>query len=177
MLPEGLSAIEDTHEAVRIDVEELEPVLAGTPAGGGLLDVPLDALAARLDALAEDAAALDALPARTAIQHRLTDLGLGELLTDLAARRVEADEVGPELELAWWSSVFEQILAQDQALAGQDGAGLDALARRFRELDRAHVASLAAPVRAAVRDHLGTAMREHRDEAEALFTELLEGGS
>ncbi|MBE9925105.1 hypothetical protein G8C93_04250 [Cellulosimicrobium cellulans] len=175
VLPEGLSAIEDTHEAVRIDAEELEPVLAGTPAGGGLLDVPLDALAARLDALAEDAAALDALPARTAIQHRLTDLGLGELLTDLAARRVEADEVGPELELAWWSSVFEQILAQDQALAGQDGAGLDALARRFRELDRAHVASLAAPVRAAVRDHLGTAMREHRDEAEALFTELLEG--
>jgi len=175
VLPEGLSAIEDTHEAVRIDVEEIEPALAGTAQGGALADVPLDELAARLDALAEDAEALDSLPARTAILRRLTDLGLGDLLTDLATRHVEPDLVGPELELAWWSSVFEQVLAQDQALAGQDGAGLDALARRFRELDRAHVASLAAPVRAAVREHLGTAMREHRDEAEDLFTELLEG--
>lgn len=175
VLPEGLSAIEDTHEAVRIDVEELAPALAGTARGGALADVPLDELAARLDALAEDAEALDSLPARTAILRRLTDLGLGDLLTDLATRRVDPDLVGPELELAWWSSVFEQVLAQDQALAGQDGAGLDALARRFRELDRAHVASLAAPVRAAVREHLGTAMREHRDEAEDLFTELLEG--
>jgi len=175
VLPEGLSAIEDTHEAVRIDTEELQPALAGTPGGADLLDLPLDDLAARLDALAEDAESLDTLPPRTAILRRLTDLGLGELLADLVARRVEADQVGPELELAWWSSVFEQILAQDQALAGQDGAGLDALARRFRDLDRAHVASLAAPVRAAVREHLGAAMREHRDEAEDLFTELLEG--
>jgi len=174
-LPEGLATIEDTHEAVRIDVEELDPVLATTPQGGGLLDVPFADLAERLDALADDADSLELLPARTAVLRRLTDAGLADLLADLTERRVEADLVGPELGLAWWSSVFEQILAQDQALAGQDGAGLDALARRFRDVDRAHVASLAAPVRAAVREHLATAMREHRDEAEDLFTELLEG--
>lgn len=174
-LPEGLAAIEDTHEAVRIDVEEIEPVLAGTPQGAGLLDLPLVDLAARLDTLAEDTESLDRLPARTAVLRRLSAAGLDDLLADLAERRVETDLVGPELELAWWSSVFEQVLAQDHALAGQDGAGLDALARRFRELDRAHVASLASPVRVAVREHLATAMREHRDEAEDLFTELLEG--
>lgn len=174
-LPEGLAAIEDTHEAVRIDVEELEPVLATTRQGGGLLDVPLDELAARLQALAEDTESLGQLPARTAVLRRLTALGLSDLLEDLMARRVEADLVGSELDLAWWSSVFEQVLAQDQALAGQDGAGLDALARRFRDLDRAHVGSLAVPVRAAVREHLATAMRDHRDQAEALFTELLAG--
>ncbi|MBD5786589.1 hypothetical protein IF650_10385 [Cellulosimicrobium terreum] len=174
-LPEGLAAIEDTFEAVRIDADELEPVVAGSAAGGGLLELPLPDLAARLDTFAEDSASLESLPARTQLLRSLDAVGLGELVRDLATRRVETDLVAAELELAWWSSVFEQVLAQDQALAGQDGAGLDALARRFREFDREHVAALSVPVRAAVREHLATALREHRDEAEGLFTELLEG--
>ncbi|MBD8079015.1 hypothetical protein IF651_08095 [Cellulosimicrobium arenosum] len=174
-LPEGLAAIEDTYEAVRIDVEELEPVLAGTAQGAGLLDASLADLADRLDALAEGSAALDVLPTRTGLLRTLETAGLADLLQDLSERRVAPELVAAELELAWWSSVFEQVLAQDQALAGQDGAGLDALARRFRAVDREHVEALSVPVRTAVREHLATAMREHRDEAEHLFTELLEG--
>ncbi|MDF2846808.1 MAG: hypothetical protein K0R97_790 [Oerskovia sp.] len=174
-LPEGLAAIEDTYEAVRIDLEYLDPVLATTPVGSDLLDLPISELAARLAALGEDQEALENLPARTSALRTLRDEGLGDLLDDLSARRVEPELVGPELDLAWWSSVFEQILAQDPALAGQDGAGLEALAGRFRDLDRTHVAALSAPVRLAVREHLGAAMRDHRTEAEALFTELLEG--
>ncbi|TGJ97884.1 hypothetical protein DLJ96_08315, partial [Actinotalea fermentans ATCC 43279 = JCM 9966 = DSM 3133] len=165
-LPEGLAAIEDTYEAVRIDLEYLDPVLATTPVGSDLLDLPISELAARLAALGEDQEALENLPARTSALRTLRDEGLGDLLDDLSARRVEPELVGPELDLAWWSSVFEQILAQDPALAGQDGAGLEALAGRFRDLDRTHVAALSAPVRLAVREHLGAAMRDHRAEAE-----------
>ncbi|WP_369800523.1 hypothetical protein [Oerskovia sp. Root22] len=174
-LPEGLAAIEDTFEAVRLDLEYLEPVLSTTPVGADLMDLPLPELAARLLSLSEEKDALEHLPARTAALRSLRDEGLGELLDDLSARRVEKELVGPELDLAWWSSVFEQILSQDPALAGQDGAGLEALAGRFRELDRTHITALSAPVRVAVREHLGGAMRDHRSEAEALFTELLEG--
>ncbi|WP_245993018.1 hypothetical protein [Xylanimonas allomyrinae] len=174
-LPEGLATIEDTHEAVRIDLDALEPVLTTTPLGGGLADLALDGLAERLERLAADADSLDTLPARTAALRRARAAGVGELVDDLIARRVDVSLVIPELELAWWSSVFEQLLAADPALAGQDGAGLDALARRFRELDRRHVASLSGPVRAAVRAHLGAAMRDDRADAEALFTELIEG--
>lgn len=175
VLPEGLASIEDTAEAVRIDLEALEPVLAGTSAGAGLLDADLGVLAQRLERLGGDAEGLATLPERNGILARVRAAGLGGLLDDLSARSVEAWLVGPELELAWWSSVFEQILAADPALAGQDGAGLDALARRYRDLDRAHVAALSAPVRAAVREHLGAAMRADREHAEALFTELIEG--
>ena len=174
-LPEGLATIEDTYEAVRIDLEALEPVLATTPLGGRLADLELDGLAERLQRLAGDKDALVTLPERTAALRQLRSSGLGDLVEDLAARRVGPEIVAAELELAWWTSVFEQILAADPTLTGQDGAGLDALARRFRELDRRHVESLSVPVRVAVRTHLGTAMREHRDSAEALFTELIEG--
>jgi hypothetical protein len=175
-LPEGLAAVEETYEAVRIDLEALEPVLRSSHAGGGLLDLDLFALVQRLASLAETEDALTPLPERTAVLRRLRTSGLGELVDDLGERRVETDLVGPELELSWWSSVFEQILATEPDLAGQDGAGLDALAGRFRELDRRHVASLSAPVRAEVRAHLGAAMRDEREDAEALYAELVDGG-
>jgi hypothetical protein len=175
-LPEGLASVEETYEAVRIDLEALEPVLRSSHAGGGLLDLDLFALLQRLASLSETREALTPLPERTAVLRRLHKEGLGELVDDLGERRVEADLVGPELELAWWSSVFEQILATEPDLAGQDGAGLDALAGRFRELDRRHVASLSAPVRAAVRAHLGAAMREEREDAETLYATLVGGG-
>ncbi|MCP2264610.1 hypothetical protein APR03_001948 [Promicromonospora thailandica] len=175
-LPEGLAGVEETYEAVRIDLEALEPVLRSSHAGGDLLDLDLFAMVQRFASLSETRDALAQLPERTALLRRLRASGLGDLVDDLGGRRVEADLVGPELELAWWSSVFEQILATEPDLAGQDGAGLDALAGRFRELDRRHVASLSAPVRAAVRAHLGAAMREERDDAEALYARLVEGG-
>ncbi|MFD2027880.1 hypothetical protein [Promicromonospora aerolata] len=175
-LPEGLAGVEETYEAVRIDLEALEPVLRSSHAGGELLDLDLFALVQRLASLAETEEALAPLPERTAVLRRLRKAGLGELVDDLTDRRVEVDLVGPELELSWWSSVFEQILSTEPDLAGQDGAGLDALAGRFRELDRRHVASLSAPVRAAVRAHLGGAMRDEREDAEALYAKLVDGG-
>ncbi|MGF0117983.1 hypothetical protein ACQFYA_16945 [Promicromonospora sp. Marseille-Q5078] len=174
-LPEGLASIEDTYEAVRIDLEALEPVLAPTTMGGHLLDLDLDGLGERLQRLAGAADALAVLPERTSLLRQARTAGVGDLVDDLTDRRVPGDLVEAELELAWWSSVFEQLLGADPVLAGQDGVGLDALARRFRELDREHLAALSQPVRVAARAHLGTAMREDRDSAEALFTELIEG--
>ncbi|MEU2202429.1 hypothetical protein [Isoptericola sp. NPDC019482] len=174
-LPEGLASIEDTYEAVRIDLEALEPVLAPTTLGGHLLDLDLDGLTERLQRLAGDSDALTVLPERTSLLRAARSAGVGDLVDDLIDRRVPGDLVAAELELAWWSSVFEQLLTADPVLAGQDGVGLDALARRFRELDRAHLAALSQPVRVAARAHLGSAMREDRDSAEALFTELIEG--
>ncbi|PFG44273.1 hypothetical protein ATJ88_2994 [Isoptericola jiangsuensis] len=174
-LPEGLATIEDTFEAVKHDLEDLEPVLATTTHGARLLDLDLDALSERLHQLVGDPESLETLPERTALLRRAREAGVGELVDDLTTRRVPADLVPAELDLAWWSSVFEQILAEQPVLAEQDGAGLDALARRFRALDARHLESLSAPVRVSARAHLGTAMREDRDGAEAMFAELIEG--
>lgn len=174
-LPEGLATIEDTYEAVRIDLVALEPVLGPTVHGAQLLDLDLDALAERLHQLALDPQALETLPERTNLLRRAREAGLGELIDDLTSRRVDADQVAAELDLAWWTSVFEQILGGDPTLAGQDGAGLDALARRFRDLDARHLAALSQPARVAARAHLGAAMREDREGSEAMFAELIEG--
>ncbi len=149
-LPDGLDRIEAEFRAVTDDVRALEPVLAPTPAGGRLAEIPLLALEARVTALAADAPDLTTLPERTRLVERLSEIGLGDLLRDLAEREVQADLLGPELELAWWSSVLEEILRVDPALAGHDGETLGALADQFRELDVTQVETLSAPVQRAV---------------------------
>jgi hypothetical protein len=173
-LPEGLATIEDEHRELSADLGVLDAALTGTPGGAGLFDVPLPELTARLARLVADRTALETLPARTALERSLTAAGLGDLLVDLAQRRVGAELVGAELDLAWWSTVFEQILNADPALAGYDGTTLGRLSAEYAELDREHVASLSTPVRNAVVGHIGTVLRVHRDQAEALFGELVE---
>ena len=173
-LPDGLEAVEAEHAAVRADLDALDQALASTPAGGRLDRMPLPALVDRLTRLRADSAALDALPARTTMLRRLRAAGLGELVDDLTARRTTPTLARAELELAWWSTVFEQILLTDPALGGYDGATLELLSSRYADLDRAHVASLAAPARSAAVRSMSTALRQHREQAEALFGELVE---
>ena len=173
-LPEGLETLEEEYRAVRENLEALDEVLADTPGGAGLLRLPLPALTERLERLRAAQDALETLPDRTGLLHRLRDAGLGPLVDDLAERRVPAAQAGAELELAWWSTVIEQILAEDPALAGYDGEALGAMTARYAELDRAHVASLAAPVRSAVAAQVAAVLRRHREQAEELFAELVE---
>lgn len=175
ILPDGLADMEQTWDELVTDLEALAAVLATTPAGADLLDTPLDDLEARLRALADDREALDQLPERTRLVRSLAERGLGTLVDDLRDRRVDVGLVGPELELAWWATAFEAILAEDRSLAIYDGAGLETLAQRFRELDRAHVAGLPGPVLVAALSGITLAVRRHPEDAEELFAELLEG--
>ena len=171
-LPDGLSEIEAAERAVRADLDALQPVIGSGAGKEDLFTVPLDELAARMSELGLDAPALRILPERTALLGELRRQGLGALVDDLTERRVHGDLVGAELDLAWWSSVLEQILRSDRALAGFDGPSLTALAARFRELDAAQVASLAGPVRRVVAGNLAAAVRDRREEAAQLFDAL-----
>jgi len=173
-LPESLEVIEDEHRAVRQDIEGVAEVLATTPVGGRLSVTPFDELRERLARLRSGAAALESLPERTQLLHGLRAAGLGDLVDELAARRVAPAQAPAELDLAWWSTVFEHVLAADPALAGYDGAALGELSGRYAELDRRHVVSRTAPVLAAALGRIASAVRRHRDQAESLFAELVE---
>ncbi|WP_456821049.1 hypothetical protein [Cellulomonas sp. URHB0016] len=173
-LPDALEQIEEEHRALVVDVESLEEILAGTPAGAGLAQLPFAVLTERLTRLRADTSALDTLPLRTGLLHRLRGAGLGPLVDDLANRRVDAALTPAELDLAWWSTVIEQILTADPSLTGYDGTALGDLSAQYAALDRQHVASLSGPVRAAVVGHVSATLREHREQAESLFAELVE---
>ena len=173
-IPEGMASIEADHRAVREDLESLSAVLAGTAGGGDLERLGWAELTERLRRLRQDPLALQTLPERTALVRSLDRRGLGALLEDLADRRVAASMVAAELDLAWWSTVFDQILGQDPALAGYDGATLARLSAEFRALDRRHLSDHAVVMLATVREGLRRRLRTHAEQSEGLFADIVE---
>jgi len=171
-LPTGLAQAEREYEALRTDLATLEAALVTTPAGGNLAETKLDDLEIRLSRLVADEDALAHLPERNALLGVLRRRGLGDLLDDLQARHVPAPLVADELNLAWWTTAFEQILSEDPALAGYDGATLATIARQFRDLDRYHVNSRAAALRADVVAAIAERLSAAPESGQDLFTDL-----
>lgn len=173
-IPEGLADIEHDHREVRAHLDALSGVLAGTPAGGDLIHLTWAELRERLGRLRVDRAALSELPERTALVRSLDRQGLGALLVDLADRRVPAALVTAELELAWWSTVLEEVLRDDPALGGYDGAALARLVAEFRTLDRRHLQDRALLYRASAREALKVRLRGSDEQTQGLFAEIVE---
>lgn len=173
-VPTGMAEIEADHADALAEIEELSAVLATTPTGGDLVGLRFDALVDRLERLRQDRGALETLPERTALVRSLDRRGLGALLTDLADRRVGAGLVAAELDLAWWSTVFEEILGLDPALAGYDGAALTRLVAEFRTLDRRYLSDRGVLALAMVREDLRSRLRAADEQTQSLFAEVVE---
>lgn len=171
-LPAEPDRIEALARRTQTACDELAVLLSGTPAGGDLATTAYDELAARLDALHADAASLESLPRHTTILRRLEFDGLGELVEDLRERRVGAEQVGSELELAWWRSVLELIAGAEPTISRYDGTSLSTVAARFRRLDAEHLARSAHRVRAASDEVLVATMKRFPDTSRAAIAEL-----
>lgn len=174
-IPQGLADIEADHADVRADLDALSVVLEGTPAGGQLDRLGWEDLTVRLTRLRSDRDALETLPERTALVRSLNQRGLGALLADLADRRVGVGVVAAELDLAWWSTVFEQILTADPALAGHDGPTLTRLVAEFRALDERFLTDRAVLARASAREAVHARMAAAEQQTRALFADVVEG--
>jgi len=174
-LPERLSEMARNARTVADDVTGLQDVIGSGADRPDLFDLPLDELSRLMEELAGDGEALRLMPERTAVLAELEALGLRELVEDLTARRVTAALTPAELDLAWWTSVLEEILRTDPDLAGHDGPSLVALAERFRLLDAEHVTTLPVPVLRAVVRRLQALVRDRREEAARLEAELAAG--
>src|SRR5699024_6200480 len=127
--------------------------------------------------LGADDATLRQLPERAAVLAQLTDLGLADLLEDLTHRRVATELVGAEFDLAWWSSVLEEILGEDPVLAGLDSSTLTASAETLREKDQTQVASLTADVLAAAGEHVRAVIAEDRPRAQQFYRAVRSGSA
>ncbi|MFF2387556.1 AAA family ATPase [Agromyces sp. NPDC058104] len=167
-VPVGLDDVHVAFQHVATDLATLDAPLdiVGTPRQ--LAARPIRELVATLAGLAADSEVLANLQERTAILGRLRDLGLDPLLLDLARRHVPEPAVAGELELAWWQSVLEQVLASEKALLGANTTVLDRLEGDFRLVDEAH-ASAAGPLLAwRLAENWKVALVDHPEQAGTL---------
>src|SRR5699024_5450425 len=134
-LPEAMAAITATAERVRADIAALEDVLRPTVGGRELAQVPFAELEAKFVRLAADEATLEQMPKQSALLTQLSEAGLGALVEDLTARRVATALVGAEFDLAWWSSVLEEMLTDDPAMVGLEAEALEESLIELRRLE------------------------------------------
>ncbi|MGC5615549.1 hypothetical protein [Georgenia sp. Z1491] len=171
-LPDGLADVRELERETSEDVAALGSLLARHEEDEALEDLPLADLRRRVDALEADTTALRTLPERTRLIDELRAEGLGELVDDLAERAVPDDLVADELDLAWWSSVLEQVLADEPALAGRDPAALTADLADLERREAEQRATLVPAVRSAAATRLRRAVRTHRTQAAHLWEQL-----
>ncbi|NNG37755.1 AAA family ATPase [Flexivirga sp. ID2601S] len=168
--PTEVGGLVSAHERLREDLEWLAARLDGTAEGNDLLDTDLDALQERLDRLAKASDRLALVPTVIGPLDQLRANGLGDLLDDLAARRVPAERVADEFEFVWWRAVLARIAELDPAYGEASGAELRSLAQSYAAADAAHVHGGASRVRAS---WVGQVRRAVRDfpEQETLLRE------
>ncbi|WEV77802.1 hypothetical protein O9K63_14595 [Janibacter cremeus] len=169
-IPTDIDRAHGAYERVYADLTHVGAVLADTPAGGHLLDTPWEELHRRLDDLAKDAAGARAVPEVIDDLDDLRARGLGDLIEDLAARRVEPAAVGDEVRFVWWASVLAEA-SRDERYGKVTGGRLDEALRTFVEADRASLGANAARIATRQREHfhrVGRGMRSvARQVAEA----------
>lgn len=167
-VPVGIDDVHVLYRTVAADLSALDAPLgvAGTPRQ--LAARPVRELVANLAGLAAESEVLTNLQERTAVLSRLRELGLDPLLLDLAKRHVPERGVANELELAWWQSVLEMMLAGDAALLGANTAVLDRLEADFRLVDEAHASAAGALLSWHLAENWKVALVDHPDEAQKL---------
>ena len=138
-IPAGLDGMCERAQAVASDVE----VLAGGFTGRNLQRMPMQDLIAMVDRLASAPDGAFTQPQLGAAVEHLTRLGLAPFAEDMQKRGVKPQMLVPEMDLAWWASVLNQILTTDDNFKTLEGPILDALSSRFRELDREQTLRLA----------------------------------
>lgn len=177
VLPEKLDRMVEVQEALADDLTALNAALSSTPSGGDLGTVDFNQLEARLKALYDDKAALETLPERCRLENEFHAAGLDELIADLSTRRIDIAAVGGELQLAWWTTVFEDIVRSSEIISNQDGSALENASERFAQVDGEHVRSVGTMVAQEATRRLCDMLFSRTQEANQLHTALAGRGA
>ncbi|NEG55009.1 helicase [Bifidobacterium platyrrhinorum] len=172
VLPPKLDQMIAAQETMSADMTALDAVLSTTPQGGELETRDFNEVEARLKALLEDHKALDDLPERCRLENEFQQVGLNDLVADFTNRRIDPTAVGAELQLAWWTTVFEDIVRSSPIISNQDGSVLANATERFEQVDVEHVRSIGPMVAQESMRRLCDLLFARTQEANLLHTQL-----
>ncbi|MFD2757000.1 AAA family ATPase [Gulosibacter faecalis] len=166
-VPTGIDAVRSRWRDINTLVQVVDEPLSDA-GKQTLADTPIGELEDRLQQFAAKSEVLDNAVDRLALNERLRGQGLGDLLDDLGERHLEAHEVEDELELAWWQSALEELLATEKALLNANTRVLTRLESDFRVVDEAHTASSADQLAWQLAQAWKVALVDRAEEADAL---------
>ena len=142
-VPSGIQEAEAKYRQLVRDLTSISKHLDPDSGEPALLDLDLKVLRAKLISLAEPTPALENLGERAAITSVLRELGLAGLCRELSTLHVSREQLALELDLAWWQSCLEHLLADDAAKVALGSGSVAVREALFVDVD-AKVATQAA---------------------------------
>lgn len=172
VLPPKLDEVIETFESLTTDLTALDVALSTTPQGSDLTSAQFVALESRLRKLFDDHSSLDTLPERTTLEHEFARVGLADLVEDLHSRAISPEAAPDELQLAWWTTVFETIVHSSDMIANQDGSLLTDATERFTHLDLKHIESVGPLIDQELTKRLSETLYSRSQDANQLHSVL-----
>ena len=160
VVPERFSQLRRERQEFAQVLEQLSTKLHGRD----LVNMTFAEIDSLCNALEKEQGHLDSMTERNSYLSDFRELGMSAFVSDISARQVPADRIRAEFDLAYASSVFEQLISGAPILAKLGPRDVLALLDYMRALDTAHVESLAAPVNLAVVNEMRRFARENRDD-------------
>lgn len=167
-VPVGIADVQVAYQRVAADLASLDEPLRRTGTPTSLSALSISQLIYTVSGLAAESEVLANLQERTALLATLRELNLDPLLADLSQRHVPEQQVATELELAWWQSVLELMLAHDRALLGANTGVLSRLEADFRLVDEAHASATGQQLAWQLADTWKIGIVDYPEEADAL---------
>ena len=177
MVPAGINDALISFQALNSDLENLQRHLDAESQDVPLAKLPLDQLEAKLDSLCNDTGALENLGERAMVARDLRDLGLGQVMRDFARLHVSRENIGLELELAWWQSALEILVGKNSLLLSLNGDQMSVLEQKFAEQDAQFVAEGAPNVVSQFAAKWRSGLGEHQAQATSLKNILRAGNT
>ena len=174
-VPNGINDALVTFQALMSDLDSLQRHLDPQGTDPHLANLSHVELTAKLTSLVEDTGALENLGERAMVANELRQLGLEDLMRDLARLHVAREHIGTEFDLAWWQSAFEYLAQQNAQLIAQSTMGIQSLEEQFALLS----AQLLSENRSMAANHLAgewrTGIGQQAQQAAALKEQLKTG--
>ena len=140
-IPATIDSAHDAYERVHAALDSIETALPVEAGRGPLVDRPTGELRTLLAALLRDRSGAEAAATTRSEVDALDEQGLGDVLDDMARRRVPPEAVTDELRYVWWMSVLDEIGQGDDRFRAVDGTDLDGALEEFVVADAETVAA------------------------------------
>jgi len=132
-VPNGINDVSVAFQAFIADLNSLQQHLDDDDTAKPLARLSLEELKNTLNSMATNVKPLENLAQRNALHSELKDAGLTLLARDLAALKVNREHIALELDLAWWQSALEYLIARDQSVMTYTRDQIDAIEKAYKD--------------------------------------------
>ena len=134
-VPLGINEALIAYQNFVTDLGSLQSHVDDDASAKPLLKMPLTELAKSLSSMASDREPLENLEARNTLREQLREQGISALARDLANLKVKREHLAAELDLAWWQSALEYLVARDATVMKYTAEQIDSIEEDFAASD------------------------------------------